>query len=102
MSPLSSLVPLPEADVSRELPEVGTAPNVIDAIRCPLRSDALLIADCFTQLVEVLSYLNRSPRAALVTSVVPSKSLAVMLAAASLNSNSWPDTGLVGKVVPVV
>ena len=38
MSPLSSRLPLPEADVSRELPEVGTAPNVMDAILCPLRS----------------------------------------------------------------
>ena len=32
MSPLSSRLPLPDADVSRELPEVGTAPNVMDAI----------------------------------------------------------------------
>ena len=72
MSPLSSRVPLPEADVSRELPEVGTAPNVMDAIRWPLRSAVPPTADCFTQLVLVESYLNKSPRDALVRSVVPS------------------------------
>ena len=72
MSPLSSRVPLPDADVSKELPEVGVAPNVMDATACPFRFVSLLIADCFTQLVLVLSYLNRSPRTALVTSTVPS------------------------------
>ena len=60
------------AEVSKELPEVGVAPNVMCATRWPFRSVSLLIADCFTQLVLVLSYLNRSPRTALVTSTVPS------------------------------